>query len=51
MTGILPVSVVINSKAGLKEGATYKITAVIDVEGAGVNVKQQQITISVKVLK
>ena len=45
------VSVVINNRAGLKEGVTYKITAVIDVEGAGVNVKQQQITIPVKVIK
>ncbi|MBD5401198.1 hypothetical protein HDR58_00125 [bacterium] len=45
------VEVVINNRAGLKEGKTYKITALINVEGSGTNVKQQKISIPVKVIR
>ena len=37
--------------AGLKAGSTYKITMALDVKDAGVNTKQQMVTVSVKVLK
>ncbi|MBD5401195.1 hypothetical protein HDR58_00110, partial [bacterium] len=45
------VEVTINNRAGLKEGKTYKITALINVEGSGSNVKKQQISIPVKVIR
>ena len=45
------VEVTINNRAGLKEGKTYRITALINVEGSGSNVKQQRITIPVKVIR
>ncbi|MBD5522336.1 MAG: hypothetical protein HDR03_14120, partial [Lachnospiraceae bacterium] len=45
------VEVAIKNRAGLKEGKTYKITALITVEGSGTNVKKQQISIPVKVIR
>ena len=45
------VIVTIKDRAGLKEGTVYKITALISVEGGGTNVKQQVITIPVRVIR
>ncbi|MBD5444697.1 MAG: hypothetical protein HDR29_04005 [Lachnospiraceae bacterium] len=45
------VEVVIKDRAGLKEGKTYRIIATITVEGSGSNVKQQRITVPVKVIR
>ncbi len=45
------VIVTIKDRAGLKEGAVYKITALVTVEGSGTNVKQQVITIPVRVIR
>ena len=45
------VIVTIKNRAGLKEGTTYKITATLTVEGSGSNVKQQVVTIPVKVIR
>jgi len=45
------VSVKIINRAGLKAGTTYKIQVAMDVEGAGVNTKDQMTTLTVKVLR
>ena len=45
------VIVTIKDRAGLKEGTVYKITALVTVEGGGTNVKQQVITIPVRVIR
>ncbi|MDE6662873.1 MAG: hypothetical protein K2K46_05950 [Lachnospiraceae bacterium] len=45
------VEVVIKDRAGLKEGKTYRITAILNVEGSGSNVRKQQIVIPVKVIR
>ena len=45
------VIVTIKDRAGLKENTVYKITALINVEGNGTNVKQQVITIPVRVIR
>lgn len=45
------VSVSIANRAGLKVGKTYKIKVAMEIEGAGVNTKQQTVVIPVKVLK
>lgn len=45
------VSVKIINRAGLKAGATYKIQVAMEVEGAGVNTKNQMTTLTVKVLR